>query len=195
MNQNISPEKLSHLFTHFPTLFGVLSKLNAQNIPYLIGGSGCLFLYGNTRQPDDVDLLIPNDAHDAADTLFGITSFTYSSDQEQVRNSNPDGTHDIQLTSNLTLNLAGKEYVFDYGDESYLTQRAVTNFHDQPIFILPPEDSLIIKALLQRGKDVGKHDIEDIEAFLKIYESLDTGYLSRRIEGLHAKERIAKIFG
>ncbi len=58
----------------------------------------------------------------------------------------------------------------------------------------PPEEVLLIKALLQRGKEVGKHDLTDIQAFLEIYPHVRTAYLKKRIKTLGAEKRVGNIF-
>ena len=60
------------------------------------------------------------------------------------------------------------------------------------LYLLPPEEVLLIKALLQRGSDVSKHDIEDIHHFKSIYR-LNQDYIHQRISDLDAIERVGAI--
>ena len=53
-------------------------------------------------------------------------------------------------------------------------------YQDQPFYFVPVEEALLIKALLGRGPDVGKNDIEDIKDFLKIYPDVNYAYLTER---------------
>lgn len=186
-------ERIKAFFTRFPKLADALKTLNEANIPFAIGGSGCLFLLGNERLPDDVDIYLPNDRHDEADKLFGITSFPYHSTQEDVRNSNPGGDHAIQLTSSLVFSIEGKRY--DYALTQDVLDKCLTGEFDGIAFSLfPPEDVLLIKALLRRGPDVGKHDLEDIRAFMNIYSGIRFDYLNERIRTLGAEERAGDTF-
>ncbi len=185
--------QLSTFFGRFPLLKQTLTTLNQERRDFAIGGSGCLFLFGNERQPDDVDIYLPNDQHDQVDKLFGITSFPYHSEQEEVRNSNVEGDHSIQLTSNLILTIQGKRYDLSLTPD-VLSMRLEMEYVGQNVFLYPPEDVLLIKALLQRGEDVGKHDIEDIQNFMKIYPNLRMDYLEKRILNLGAEERVGTIF-
>ena len=166
-----------------------LQKLNEASIPFAIGGSGCLFVLGNERLPDDVDIFLPNEYHDQADAIFGCKSYYYTSAQENVRNSNPEGSHSMQLTSDLVLTIAGKTYDLHVTDD-ILAHRLEAIFEETPIFFYPPEDVLLTKALMQRGPDVGKHDIEDVRAFMQIYSDLRMGYALQRIQALGAEERV-----
>ena len=178
----------SQFFLKFPTLQNVLDQLSEHKIEWLIGGSGCLFLLGNERLPDDVDIYLRDDQHDLADKVFGITSFNYTSATELVRNSNPEGNHDIQLTSNLKITLDGKQYSLSIID--FIREHSL---QVGELYLYPPEDALLIKALLQRGADVGKKDLEDIHTFQAIYD-LDTDYLNTRISQLGAEKRVGTIF-
>jgi len=191
---NSSASRMVIFFNRFPLLEKTLTALNQANIPFAIGGSGCLFLFGNERLPDDVDIYLPNDRHDEADRLFSITSFPYRSEQEEVRNSNVDGDHSIQLTSSLILKIGGKNYDLALTKDTE-SMRLEMEYTGQKVFLYPPEDVLLIKALLQRGLDVGKHDIEDIRNFMKIYPNLRMDYLEKRILSLDAKDRVGNIFG
>lgn len=182
--------KTEELFSRFPTLRQTIEVLDYAGIPYAIGGSGCLFLLGNDRAPDDVDIYLQNDDHDRADKLFGIASYLYRSDQEEVRNSNPEGDHAIQLTSGLVLHVAGRRYDLQMTEEVLKMRLSV----DEAL-LYPPEDVLLIKALLQRGADVNKHDIDDISAFLAIHPSIRREYLSKRIQALNANDRVGGILG
>lgn len=181
-------------FARFPLLKQTVQTLNHAHIPFAIGGSGCLFVLGNDRLPDDVDIYLPNEHHDEADALFQCVSYRYESTQENVRNSNPEGNHSIQLTSDLMLTIQGKRYDLALTAE-VLEHRLEAEFEGEKVAFYPPEDVLLIKALLQRGTDVGKHDIEDIEKFLKIFPHLRAEYLQKRISALEAGERVKNVFG
>lgn len=171
----------------FPNLSPVLEKLNSNNIAWVIGGSACLYILGNDRFPDDVDIYLTNTDHDIANKLFEIEPFIYNSDIEVVRNSNPDGTHSIQFTSNLKLKIEGRIYDLSLSQEILGRRLHIGNF-----YLLPPEEVILFKTLLQRGLDVGKHDIEDIQKFKRIYD-LNTHYIQQRIHELQAGERIGNI--
>lgn len=187
----ISQDNLKQFISQFPLFEPTAQKLNDDSINWMIGGSGCLFLLGNERIPDDVDIFLPDDQHDKADDLFGIKSYTHTPSSGPVRNSNPQGDHSIQLTSHLEFNF-DKHYYFSI-TASVMEKRVKFSYQDLSIYLLPPEDVLLIKALLQRGPEEGKKDIEDINNFMKIYQ-IDMDYLGKRIMELNAGERVSNIF-
>lgn len=176
----------------FPKLLSTLSLLDENKIQWMIGGSGSLFLLGNKRVPDDVDIYIQDKDHDRVDMVFGIKSFRYKSETENVRNSNPENDHSIQLTSHLTITISDKTYDLHITDD-VLSNRIKLTYQDRLLWLLPPEDVLLIKAILQRGKDVGKNDLEDIANFMKVY-SINKEYLHKRINTLKVADRIDDIF-
>ncbi|MCF7865042.1 MAG: nucleotidyltransferase [Candidatus Pacebacteria bacterium] len=176
----------------FPKLLPTISILNENGIQWLIGGSGSLFLLGNKRVPDDVDIYIQDKDHDKVDILFGINSFQYKSETEDVRNSNPENDHSIQITSHLNITILGNTYNLQITDD-VLSNKMKVVYQDKVFFLLPAEDVLIIKAILQRGKDVGKNDLEDIYNFMKICP-INKFYLNSRISTLKAEKRVGDIF-
>jgi predicted nucleotidyltransferase len=182
---------LEDFVTRFPLILPVVKKLNEANLTWMIGGSSCLFLLGNKRVPDDVDIYLLDDEHDAADHLFGIESYIFSSRLESVRNSNPEGEHSIQLTSHLEFNL-DRKYKFSI-TPLVIDKRIEVQFEGNSLYLLSPEDALLVKALLQRGPEVGKKDIEDIQNFMALYQ-IDRAYLSERIGELGAEKRVGTIF-
>ncbi len=185
----IKREKVYELFNKFNELAPVTRKLNSLGVPWLIGGSGCLFLLGNDRMPGDIDIFLEDKSHDLVDREFGVGSFEYKSEIETVRNSNPEENHGIQFTSHLKLNLAGKSY--DLGiTQNTIAHRLSAEWKSEKIYLLPPEEVMLIKALLQRGVDQGKHDVEDITVFLSIYPKIDREYLHYRVLELNAEERV-----
>lgn len=189
----INQEHLENFVNKFPLFLPTIEKLNQNSIPWVIGGSGSLYLLGNERVPVDADIGILNKDHDKVDELFGIKSFNYDSVSEKIRNSNPFNDESIQVTSSIILIVDNKTYDCTDTDET-MNHKIVTKYKDQEIYIKAPEDVLIIKALLQRGQDIGKNDIEDINNFLKIYKSFDKEYLNSRIKELNAEQRIGNIF-
>lgn len=71
-NLNMDNKKLEEFMLRFPMLVSVAEKLNKASINWMIGGSSCLFLLGNKRIPDDIDIFLPDGEHDAVDQLFNI---------------------------------------------------------------------------------------------------------------------------
>ena len=189
----MNAETTKQFIAKFPKLESTLSILDKNNIQWMIGGSGSLFLLGNKRVPDDVDIFIQDSDHDKVDMLFGIKSFQYTSATENVRNSNPDNDHSMQITSHLAITINSTKYDLRITDD-VVVNRIQLPYQERTLWLLPPEDVLLIKALLQRGKDVGKNDIEDITNFMKVY-AINREYLYARIKAIDARDRVGDVFG
>ena len=58
--------------------------------------------------------------------------------------------------------------------------------------VMSVEDNIILKAILQRGEDKGKHDIEDIKSMIA-HEKIDLQYLEERIEKCQAGKRVKQL--
>lgn len=191
---NINQNRVISFTEHVPKLLEVAQKLNNAKIPWVIGGSGCLFVFGNERVPEDVDIFVRNADHGRVDELFGIESFTYTSPLENVRNSNPFGDHALQCTSHLKIDKGDRVVNFEVTG-AMLSQSWRAECDGVSLFFMPPEDPLLIKALLNRGPEVGKHDRADIERFLEINPDIDRVYLNNRAEGLGLSDEEKYMFG
>jgi len=55
--------------------------------------------------------------------------------------------------------------------------------------IISVEDNIVFKAILQRGEDEGKFDIEDIKSMID-HTEVDLQYLKRRIQLSKAEKRV-----
>lgn len=188
----INPDRIKNFVGQFHLLIPTIEKLNKAKITWMIGGSGCLYLLGNERRPDDVDIFLLDSEHDRADALFGITSYIHTSAAGPVRNSNPQGDHSLQFTSHLDFDIDGKHYEFRITDQ-IIQNRIHFTYEGNHMWLLPPEDVLLIKGVLQRGPEVGKYDFEDTANFRKIHD-IDLGYLQSRIRELKAQDRIGNFF-
>lgn len=59
--------------------------------------------------------------------------------------------------------------------------------------IVNPVDTILLKSILQRGAEKGKHDVEDIKAILEHVE-LDLNYLKKRLLEANALEYTTPLF-
>lgn len=76
----------------------------------------------------------------------------------------------------------------------FMDEEMVENIQRRKLFdvevpVVPVEDNVIFKAILQRGENQGKHDIEDIE-HMAANERIDLEYLEKRIHQYHAAKRV-----
>ena len=200
---------LQNFINKFPNFLPTVKVLNDNSIPWALGGSGCLYLFGNEREPGDADITVLNSDHDKVDELFNIESYYFKSDTQEVRNSNPYGDKDMQITSSIIFNIKDKTYDCSMNDEmlshrveiKYINRNADGDMsdgegahNDTKIYVKSPEDVLLVKAILQRGKEESKNDIEDIHNFIKTGYKVYEEYLGSRIQELGAEERVSDVF-
>jgi len=55
--------------------------------------------------------------------------------------------------------------------------------------VMSVEDNIVFKAVLQRGEDKGKHDLEDIKS-MAAHEKIDLAYLQKRVMKSNADKRV-----
>jgi hypothetical protein len=55
--------------------------------------------------------------------------------------------------------------------------------------VMSVEDNIVFKAILQRGEDKGKHDLEDIRS-MAAHEKIDLVYLVKRVKKSNADKRV-----
>lgn len=170
----------------------ILNLLNDGNIKYGIFAGSQVSLITSTRKPTDIDIMIANnDFGKLVDLLKGkdIEIGEKISDKSEVKiESKMINLNDIEFISNLKIFKEGKAY------NLYLTElvwKYTHKFHEHglDISMLPIEDTILIKKMLNRGKDQGKFDKEDIAAVKSMVE-LNNSYIKKRINEIGLDNKI-----
>jgi hypothetical protein len=176
-----------HLLQTIPSLAITLVQINKTNIRYGLYAGAYVSVMTSNRPAKDVDFLVADDDIVKAKALFpgcdkkemGATMFLY-----------PYNEHRIELMSGADYDIADSYYPFR------LTQLAwehttVLKGKDFKVRLCNPVDTILLKAMLQRGVGQGKHDLEDIEDLLKVV-TVDGNYLASRLAELNPDERLQK---
>lgn len=183
MNQAVN--NFEKIIRKVPFLVSVLSKINEANIKYgLYAGSHVSILTSN-RVSADVDFLVSDKDAQKLKHLFPFAKTRDDGDGAFLY----IGKHDeIEFMSYADVNLANSHYDFRLTD---LCWKHIDLLEGDgfSVKLLNVVDTLLLKAMLQRGKDKGKHDLGDIEALLKHCE-IDKRYLSGRLLEVGEDERI-----
>ncbi len=189
MNDDKITENLRVLISKNPDLHEVLTKLNANNIRYGLYAGVHVAILTDNRIPTDIDLLVYDDDIAKLKTLFpnakvkddGKGVFLYIDDDEL-----------IEFMSSADVVQEDKIFPFRLTDAA--VDRIITyEVGEDKIKLVDPVDSILLKSILQRGADQGKHDLEDIEAVVETID-IDTSYLRRRLEEAHALEKARPVF-
>jgi hypothetical protein len=158
----------------------VAQRLENARITWAVFAGAAATAYGVTRPVTDVDILVPVAEGTRAATLFPEAEVKRggSGPVEWIRLPGFDilpGLTNLDLDAKMAARLRSHEI------------SGVT------IPVVPPEDNILIKALLGRGPEVGKHDWEDVEAMMAYLPSLDWEYLHWRAGSCVPQERVEQI--
>lgn len=189
MQPNQITQNLQALIQKNTPLSYVLLKLKEANIRYgLYAGAHVAVLTGN-RTPTDVDFLVHDEDLPKLRSLF---PFAKTSDEGNSVFLYIGKNDLVEFMGAADIAKEGHIYPFRLTDKAAgrLTTYTIDNLD---IKLVDPVDSILLKSILQRGADVGKHDSEDIEAVIKTV-SIDTNYLRERLNEAQAVERVAPLF-
>ena len=154
----------------------VLDRLEKTGIRYGLYAGSHVAILTNNRPPTDIDFIVHDDDLNVLKATFpfaktrdlGHGVFLYVGDDDVIEFM---GAADIFKEGTL--------YPFRLTE---LAAQRVTTYSGalSRIKVVDPVDTLLLKALLRRGKNQGKHDFEDIEAILA-HVQLDKTYLQTRL--------------
>ncbi len=184
---------LETLLGKVPALDYVLNVLDGAGIRYGLYAGCHVALLVNNREPTDVDLIVHDDDLEALRALFpfartkdlGRAVFLYIGEGDT-----------IEFMGRADILRNGKAYPFRLTDlavehvRTYIAGRS-------NIKLVDPVDTLLLKALLRRGQDQGKHDLEDLAAVLSSM-CIDQAYLAARlheVNALGATQQVWRDFG
>jgi hypothetical protein len=152
-------------------LLRIKSRLRQARISWAIFAGAAASCYGSKREITDIDILLKcEDLEEAKNALKGIS-------MERVDFG------------------CGAEIDTPQGKCSfYLDDKMIERIRWRQLFgvrvpVMSVEDNIVLKAILQRGKEKGKHDLEDIETMVS-HQKIDVKYLTERIRICHAEKRV-----
>lgn len=185
----IITQNLRTLIQKNPPLPYVLSRLATTDIRYgLYAGAHVAVLTGN-RTPTDVDMLVHDEDLPKLHALFPFAKTEDLGDGVFLYIGEDDR---IEFMGAAEVVKDGHTYPFRLSDEA--SERLTSYTVDgHTIHLVDPIDSLVLKSILQRGPEQGKHDLEDISAVLQATD-IDTEYLRRRLDESGAFDIGALVF-
>ena len=148
--------------------------LDANQKKWAICAGCAAHLYGDRRPIQDVDILVaPGPLPDVVKLL-----------QQQQKAVQFDGQRilwrGIKFFDDLTVRRAGVTYPFVL-DSAMCARLRRQSLLGSMVPVLPPEDVVLHKLLLDRGSDQGKHDRIDAQGIVR-RQQLDLDYLRERIQ-------------
>jgi len=148
-------------------LIRLKTKLDRMNIPWAIFAGAASQAYGSTREITDIDILVKRNDMKKIESTLGIE---FHNNQASL-----DSAH---LVSEVSCTKHGRTMRF-YMDEEMEKRLAHKPLRGVEVPIIPLEDNIILKAVLGRGLDQGKYDLQDITDMRK--NAIDHEYLKERI--------------
>jgi len=163
----------------------IARRLDAVGISWAVFAGAATSLYGAERPVTDVDILIRG--QDAEQVVALLPEATVDWRGGQVCKV---AWGEVELVPDPVLAAEGHHYPF-LMDEEMLRRRRWLELWGLRVPVLSPEDNIVFKAILQRGPEQGKHDLEDVEAVVgSLQGELDLDYLRRRAATCGAEERV-----
>jgi hypothetical protein len=153
------------------TLAKIKDRLGEAGIKWAIFAGAAACCYGSKREITDVDILVRSEDLEKAKTVLrgvNLKGFDIVADGE-IKTS--QGTHPFILDDKMRERLSWKQLLSI----------------DVPVLSI--EDNIVFKAILQRGKESEKHDVEDIQAMVS-NAKINVKYLAERVRKFHAERRV-----
>ncbi len=187
---NVSKEQRVNMATGIfaDALRKASARLDASGLPWCVMAGAAATCYGVTRPITDIDILICSQ-----DTASILALFP----EGQPKPSKHPGEYALDLGPLEiwwgTLRLRGGKRLYDFTPDARLIQRLTRQqIAGVDVPVMPAEDVILFKAILQRGPEQQKHDLEDIQAMREREgQRLDLVYMKERAVACAALERVA----
>ena len=150
-------------------LSAVKDRLMKAGVFWVVFAGAAAYCYGSKRKITDIDVLVKGVDLERAKTVL-----------ERIEGI--DVVADLEIKTNHGI-------CRFFMDDEMIKRTRWKQFFGVTVPVIPVEDNIIFKAILQRGENRGKYDIQDIQHMIK-NEKIDLEYLRKRIRKYHAEERI-----
>jgi hypothetical protein len=195
-----TPDAFIHWTKRHPQTVAFLSKLNNQGIDWgLYCGTTAQLLTGN-RQSNDVDIVIRNSDFQTVRELAPANATIHQDDTATVTCGDGltlnfpkhsicfwlDG-QEIEIIASTTASSDNHQYHVAMSDLA-IQNRLMFEVGKTQLYVINPFDTMALKAILQRGYSMRKHDATDIASLGKHY-SPSTIYALRRTREMQLDDR------
>jgi hypothetical protein len=163
----------------------VLDAINDRGLHYGLFGGAYVSTMTGYRLSADADFLLADQDFPAFGDLFPTAKIEETGHSTFIY---PDEGQKIEFMTRSAIRVAGSEYEFRLTGLAWEHTTRLTGL-DWAVRLGNPVDTILLKAMLQRGPEEGKHDLEDVQALLRVVE-VDCGYLEERLAEVNADERV-----
>jgi len=167
-----------------------------ENITWFMWGGFAAVQYGSKRELTDFDIFVKkqdfkkafNACKDMQPTKLGVKE-VHGFKGISFSITKPGCIGDFITDHEIIIK--GEKYSFEM-DNEMMSRIKKKEIHHLFLPVIPPEDLIAWKAIMQRGKELGKYDLRDVEFILK-KQRIDWNYLKRRAEKCNASERVFSV--
>lgn len=171
--------------------YDVGSILMRHGVPFRVWSGSQAAALGNHRESQDVDLWLPDSAiFPAYEHLSRYARFPVALKDLSDRTIVAVGEdEEVELMANMDIHIEDAVYPLRF-TKQVLTQSTPPRHYGRNMMpMAPPEDTMLLKAILQRDESVGKYDGPDIRAMVGKMRWINEPYLLRRMSACNAADR------
>lgn len=157
---------------------GVIQRLlDTDRVVWGVCAGAAAHLYGNRRPIQDVDILVGPGKLQAVVKLLQSQNKVVQFDGQRIL------WRGIKVFDDLTIKKGGTVYPFVI-DEPMSKRMRRLSLLGALVPVLPPEDIVLHKLVLNRGSELGKHDHTDAAGIVR-RQQFDLEYLRHRMQAMH----------
>jgi len=152
-------------------LLAIKNKFQQAGVGWVIFAGAAASCYGSKREITDIDILVRCD--DLAKARTALKDIDLGG---------------VDIGCGAEIRTAQGVCLF-FLDDKMIERASWRQLFGVVVPVMSVEDNIILKAILQRGEDKGKHDIEDIKSMIA-HEKIDLQYLEERMDKCQAGKRV-----
>jgi hypothetical protein len=157
----------------------IARRFDCAGVTWAVFAGAAASVYGSPRPLTDVDILVPAAEASRLTVLFPEAEVIYREDGS-VRAIQLPGFDILAGLSTMDL------------DAQMTERRTRHEIVGVTVPVIPPEDNILLKAIMGRGPEVGKHDWDDVRAMVAHLPSLDWEYLRWRADACGPRHRVQR---
>jgi len=149
----------------------VKARLDEAGVRWAVFAGAAAHCYGSIIEVTDIDILVADDDLEKAKAALKGVSLEGFDFGAGGTIPTPQGVCSFFLDEEATKRIQRKQFL------------------GVDVPVISVEDNILFKAILQRGAEEGKHDVEHIRDMIE-HERIDLEYLRKRIKQCNAKKRV-----
>lgn len=160
-----------------------------KGLRWAIFAGAAAYIYGSDRMVTDIDILIHNDDLLKASQLLQEPIKNKISIIDKVKmEASIISIGQIEIVANIKMQINDKVCSF-FMDDEMIARIHWREFLGIKVPVISIEDNIVFKAILQRGIEMGKHDVDDIRNMIK-KNVIDVDYLLKRVKKMGVEDRV-----